>query len=795
MSPRSLLALPLTILLACAESPSTTVDGAASVDGAVSSDGGPARPDGGAPGFDAASMPDSGGTEVDSGGTGPDSGTEVDGGGTEVDGGGPEVDSGAGPDSGVLPPPRDVVRPSVTVNQAPAQADPTPAGPIFFEVVFSEPMDAASVAGSDFTISPADGVSATAQDQGDHRHFMLSVSVPERLSSYQVELLEGQAQDLAGNLNEASTHQDARVTVQPALPTVTIQRLNPTPSPVLNTLPIAYFVQFSAAMDPATITVSDFQNDGTAQGITWTLTPNNPGGSYTLSATAITTGGTLIPVLPQGAAQAIVGGADNRRSVYVGPVLTYTPLPILRINDSSAQEGDELRFSLSITGAPPSSLSFDWATRDGTALAGQDYAASGASNVAFTGAFMQLRVPATTEDDIPEANERFEVVLSNVQGAVFVESLIANGTIINDDRGTTLAGGNDGFFADPRVTDLAFLEDELLMYGTSARQDATVAKVARSSGLPSSYLSVGQGQLAAGMGVNALGPYVGIDDGAGGFSVQKLDATASNLDSLFADFGVLRVPADAAQSYTISDLTVRPRSVFVVGSRASGGGSAWYIEARDASDGTLTSTFASGGRLIIDHSGGPELERAKSLVTNGGEIFVLGTVGGRSSIEKRDATRGDLVLGFAQGGVLALDFVQGEAVVELYDDQLYLAGGLGTGSVVARIDARTGAVGWAYASPMSTPGAITAGSRGVFVGGTREQAWHVEHYELDGTPVWSHTTRRDHTPTGAYAVLLDGDWVYFAGTYHYSRYQDWVLERRWIADGYAHIENPGEPPR
>ena len=50
-------------------------------------------------------------------------------------------------------------------------------------------------------------------------------------------------------------------------------------------------------------------------------------------------------------------------------------------------------------------------------------------------------------------------------------------------------------------------------------------------------------------------------------------------------------------------------------------------------------------------------------------------------------------------------------------------------------------------------------------------------------------------PAGAYAVLLDGDWVYFAGTYHYTRYQDWVLERRWIADGYAHIENPGEPPR
>jgi hypothetical protein len=96
---------------------------------------------------------------------------------------------------------------------------------------------------------------------------------------------------------------------------------------------------------------------------------------------------------------------------------------------------------------------------------------------------------------------------------------------------------------------------------------------------------------------------------------------------------------------------------------------------------------------------------------------------------------------------------------------------------------------------MDAPGAITAGSRGVFVGGTRDQAWHVEHYALDGTPVWSHTLRRDHTPAGAYAVLLDGDWVYFAGTYHYTRYQDWVLERRWIADGYAHIENPGEPPR
>ncbi len=787
-----LVALPLALLIACSETTSTTVDAASGVD-ATASDSGQARPDAGTPGADAALL-DLG---VVDGATAPDSGApEVDGGAPEGDSGSPEIDGGsASPDTGIMPPRRDVVRPTVTVNQASSQADPTPAGPILYDVVFSEPMDVASVEGADFTIAPADGVSATVQDQGDHRRFTLRVIVPERLSNYQVSLAEGRAQDPAGNLNEASTHQDAQVTVQPTLPTVTIQRLNPTPSPVLNTLPIAYFVQFSAAMDPATITVSDFQNDGTAQGITWTLTPNNPGGSYTLSATAITTPGTLIPVLPRAAAQAIPSGADNRRSVYVGPVLTYTPLPILRITDSSAQEGDELRFSLSITGPPPPSLHFDWTTRDGTAIAGPDYVTSGANNVAFAGTFMQLRVPATTEDEVPEGNETFELVLSNVQGAVYVESLSATGTIINDDRGATLLGGNDGFFAEPRVTDLALFGDDVLMYGTSAQQDATLSKANRSTGVPSSYLSVGQGQLAAGMGVNALGAYVGVDNGVGGFIVQKLDDTATNLDSAFGDFGMVTVLADAAQSYGIADITVRSSRVFVVGSRTSSAGSAWYIEARDSADGTLTSTFASGGRLIIDHRAGPELEQARSLATIGAAMFVLGRVGDRWSIEKRDTLRGALVPDFAQGGVKELDFIQGEAALVLYDDQLYVAGGRSVGSVVARIDAATGAVGWAYTSPMDAPGAISAGSSGVFVGGTRDQAWHVEHYELDGTPVWSHTTRRDRAPAGAYAVLLDGDWVYFAGTYHYSRYQDWVLERRWIADGYAHLENPGEPPR
>ena len=73
---------------------------------------------------------------------------------------------------------------------------------------------------------------------------------------------------------------------------------------------------------------------------------------------------------------------------------------------------------------------------------------------------------------------------------------------------------------------------------------------------------------------------------------------------------MVTVLADAAQSYGIADITVRSSRVFVVGSRTSSAGSAWYIEARDSADGTLTSTFASGGRLIIDHRAGPELEQA-----------------------------------------------------------------------------------------------------------------------------------------------------------------------------------------
>lgn len=58
----SLAALPLTLLLACSETPSTTVDASAlpGADATSSGDSGQGRPDAGGPGLDAAPAPDLG---------------------------------------------------------------------------------------------------------------------------------------------------------------------------------------------------------------------------------------------------------------------------------------------------------------------------------------------------------------------------------------------------------------------------------------------------------------------------------------------------------------------------------------------------------------------------------------------------------------------------------------------------------------------------------------------------------------------------------------------------------------
>ena len=103
----------------------------------------------------------------------------------------------------------DIDRPSVTINQAGGQADPTGASPILFTVVFSE-----SVTGfetGDVTLSGTAGAT-TAAVSGSGTTYTVSVSGMTVDGTVIADVLANVAVDASGNQNLASTSTDNTVT-------------------------------------------------------------------------------------------------------------------------------------------------------------------------------------------------------------------------------------------------------------------------------------------------------------------------------------------------------------------------------------------------------------------------------------------------------------------------------------------------------------------------------------------------------------------------------------------------------
>lgn len=152
-----------------------------------------------------------------------------------------------------------------------------------------------------------------------------------------------------------------------------------------------------------------------------------------------------------GVACGIQDRADNVRSIdlMAARVARFRDPPgTISVSGASVLEGNSgstpLQFQVRLASpAPAGGVRFDIATRDGTAIAGSDYVARQLSGVTIpqgqqTFAFLVH----VLGDLVPEPDEYFEVVLSNVVGASIHEG-VARGVIRNDDPALVLSGRLD----------------------------------------------------------------------------------------------------------------------------------------------------------------------------------------------------------------------------------------------------------------------------------------------------------------------------------------------------------------
>src|SRR5204862_70606 len=119
----------------------------------------------------------------------------------------------------------DPTPPTVTINQAAGQADPTSTAPITFTAVFSEPVS--GFTGSDVVIGGTAGGTKTVDVTGGPSTYTVAVSGLTTGGTVIATIPAGGATDAAGNGNTASTSTDNTVTLKP---TPSPPRINEAPA-------------------------------------------------------------------------------------------------------------------------------------------------------------------------------------------------------------------------------------------------------------------------------------------------------------------------------------------------------------------------------------------------------------------------------------------------------------------------------------------------------------------------------------------------------------------------------------
>ena len=159
----------------------------------------------------------------------------------------------------------------------------------------------------------------------------------------------------------------------------------------------------------------------------------------------------------------VVSGGDYRSVTVASVAVTILEddTPTLLIADAAASEGDgEMAFAVRLSVPSSRTVTVEYATADGTALAGTDYEeTTGTLTFSAETTAQTIRVPII-DDDLDEATETFTIVLSNSSN-VTVEDGEATGVITDNDlpvvsvtAGSAVEEGGTVAFTLTRIGDL-----------------------------------------------------------------------------------------------------------------------------------------------------------------------------------------------------------------------------------------------------------------------------------------------------------------------------------------------------
>ncbi len=225
------------------------------------------------------------------------------------------------------PPPPDTTAPTVTVDQAIAQADPTSTSPIVFDVTFSEAvtgLDATDFVTTGSTVGGALSIVVA----GGPIAYTASVSGMTTAGDVVLSLPAAAAEDAALNDSEASTSIDNTVAWTPpppdtTAPTVTVDQAIAQADPT-STSPIVFDVTFSEAVTG--LDATDFVTTGSTVGGVLSIVVAGGPIAYTASVSGMTTAGDVVLSLPAAAAEDAALN-DSEASTSTDNTVAWAPAP------------------------------------------------------------------------------------------------------------------------------------------------------------------------------------------------------------------------------------------------------------------------------------------------------------------------------------------------------------------------------------------------------------------------------------------------------------------------------------
>lgn len=139
------------------------------------------------------------------------------------------------------------------------------------------------------------------------------------------------------------------IVIDAVRPTVTVNQSGGQADPT-SALPVSFTVVFSKAINAATFTTADITQNGSATGISWSIANSGDSTTFTLTATAITGEGTLIPSIAASVVQDSLVN-QNTVSTTTDNSVTYTiPGPSFTITTGGGEGYSTLSAPSSING-------------------------------------------------------------------------------------------------------------------------------------------------------------------------------------------------------------------------------------------------------------------------------------------------------------------------------------------------------------------------------------------------------------------------------------------------------------